>query len=137
MQFKRNTKIGSVTKYPKKENNQCWYKTIGMGFKFSPKMVKNFYDDKKCPFKGNVSIRGRILKGMVISTKMKNSIIVRKDYLYYRSKYKRFERRHTNIPCHCSPYFKIKEGDLVTIGQCRPLSKTIRFNVLRIDSQKN
>jgi len=32
---------------------------------------------------------------------------------------------------HCSPCFEnVKEGDVVTIGQCRPLSKTIRFNVI-------
>ena len=27
---------------------------------------------------------------------------------------------------------RIKVGDIVTIGQCRPLSKTVRFNVLKV-----
>ena len=27
----------------------------------------------------------------------------------------------------------MKEGDIVTVGQCRPLSKTIRFNVLKVE----
>lgn len=32
---------------------------------------------------------------------------------------------------HCAPCWQnVKEGDIVTIGQCRPLSKTVRFNVL-------
>jgi small subunit ribosomal protein S11e len=29
---------------------------------------------------------------------------------------------------------QIKEGDVVTVGQCRPLSKTVRFNVLKVES---
>jgi small subunit ribosomal protein S11e len=89
------------------------------------------YVDKKCPFTGNVSIRGRILKGLVISSnKMKRTIIVRRDYLHYVKKYRRFEKRHKNIAVHCSPAFPVKDGDVVTIGQCRPLSKTVRFNVV-------
>ncbi len=48
-------------------------------------------------------------------------------------RYNRFEKRHNNLPAHVSPCFiGIREGDLVTVGQCRPLSKTVRFNVLEI-----
>ena len=37
-------------------------------------------------------------------------------------------------PAHCSPaWIGLKAGDQVTIGQCRPLSKTVRFNVIRVD----
>jgi small subunit ribosomal protein S11e len=35
-------------------------------------------------------------------------------------------------PAHISPAFRAREGDQVVIGQCRPLSKTVRFNVLRV-----
>ena len=31
--------------------------------------------DKKCPFTGNVSIRGRILSGIVKSMKMKRTVV--------------------------------------------------------------
>ena len=48
-------------------------------------------------------------------------------------KYNRYEKRHKNLAAHVSPCFRIKEGDLVTVGQCRPLSKTVRFNVLKIN----
>jgi small subunit ribosomal protein S11e len=124
----------------KKKNNifkKRWYKNVGMGILVPHDAIKGIYIDKKCPFTGNISIRGRILRGTVVSTKMKKSVIVRRDYLHYVTKYKRFEKRHKNIPCHCSPCFRVNEGDLVTIGQCRPLSKTIRFNLLRIDKQNN
>lgn len=94
------------------------------------------YVDKKCPFTSDVSIRGRILTGVVHSTKMKRTIIVRRNYLHYIPKYSRYEKRHTNVPAHCSPAFSVKEGDMVTIGQCRPLSKTVRFNVIKVEAQK-
>jgi len=107
-----------------------YVKSVGLGIKTPAAAIEGRYVDKKCPFTGNVSIRGRILKGLVKSTKMKRTIIVRRDYLHYISKYRRFEKRHKNIAVHCSPAFAVKEGDVVTIGQCRPLSKTVRFNVV-------
>lgn len=64
---------------------------------------------------------------------MTNTIIVRRDYLHYITKYNRYEKRHRNIPAHMSPCFRINEGDQVVIGECRPLSKTVRFNVLKVD----
>jgi small subunit ribosomal protein S11e len=68
---------------------------------------------------------------------MKRTIIVRRDYLHYIKKYNRFEKRHRNISAHASPAFpRIKEGDVVTVGQCRPLSKTVRFNVLKVEAKR-
>ena len=72
------------------------------------------------------------MKALVISTKMQRTIIVRRDYLHYVAKYNRYEKKHTNIPVHISPAFSVKEGDIVVIGQTRPLSKTVRFNVLKV-----
>lgn len=111
-------------------------KNVGLGIKTPDKAITGVYVDKKCPFTGNVSIRGRVLRGVVISTKMKRTIIVRRDYMHYIKKYRRFEKRHTNFACHCSPAFEdVKEGDIVTMGQCRPLSKTVRFNVISHEPQ--
>ena len=81
-----------------------------------------------------VSIRGRILKGLVLSTKMQRTIVLRRDYLHYIKKYKRYEKRHKNVSAHLSPCFSVKEGDIVTVGQCRPLSKTVRFNVIDVEA---
>jgi len=114
-----------------------YYKNIGLGFKTPKEASEGTYIDKKCPFTGNVSIRGKILKGLVVSTKMTRTIVIRRDYLHYVKKYNRFEKRHRNIPVHCSPAFSTKEGDIVVVGQCRPLSKTVRFNVLQVYEQKN
>ena len=122
----------------KNKKGMRYYKSIGLGFKTPKEAIEGNYVDKKCPFTGNVSIRGRILKAMVISNKMKRTVVVRRDYLQFVSKYRRFEKRHKNMSAHCSPCFiGVGEGDVVTIGQCRPLAKTVRFNVLEHAPSRN
>jgi small subunit ribosomal protein S11e len=124
---------GKASKAKKTGKSLRYWKNVGLGFRTPKSAVDGNYIDKKCPFTSDVSIRGRILKGMVVSTKMTRTIVVRRNYLHYIKKYNRFEKRHTNVSAHCSPAFDhVKEGDIVTIGQCRPLSKTVRFNVLKV-----
>ncbi|KAM1731866.1 hypothetical protein ACFX11_017693 [Malus domestica] len=126
-----SSKKSGKGKRPGKGGNRFW-KSVGLGFKTPRDAIEGTYIDKKCPFTGNVSIRGRILAGTCHSAKMNKTIIVRRNYLHYIKKYQRYEKRHSNIPAHVSPCFRVKEGDHVTIGQCRPLSKTKRFNVLKV-----
>merc|ERR1711871_1651575 len=85
----------------KSKKGMRYYKNVGLGIKTPKTAIEGSYVDKKCPFTGNVSIRGRILEAMVISTKMKRTVVVRRDYLQYVSKYKRFEKRHRNMSVHC------------------------------------
>ncbi|TRM66288.1 ribosomal protein S17-domain-containing protein [Schizophyllum amplum] len=125
---KGNKKVSGKTKR--------WYKDVGLGFKTPNEAINGTYIDKKCPFVGLVSIRGRILTGKVVSTKMLRTIIIRRDYLHYIPKYNRYEKRHKNLAAHLSPAFRVEVGDIVTVGQCRPLSKTVRFNVLRVTRNK-
>lgn len=57
----------------------------------------------------------------------------RREYLHFVKKYNRYEKRHKNLAAHLSPCFiGVAPGDTVTVGQCRPLSKTVRFNVLKV-----
>ena len=80
-----------------------------------------------------MTIRGRILTGVVLKMKMQRTIVIRRDYLHYIKKYNRFEKRHKNLSVHLSPCFRdVGVGDIVTVGECRPLSKTVRFNVLKV-----
>lgn len=65
---------------------------------------------------------------------MHRTIVIRRDYLRFVKKYRRYEKRHKTVAAHASPAFVIKEGDVVTVGQCRPLSKTVRFNVLKVEA---
>ncbi|XP_070605454.1 olfactory receptor 52P1 isoform X1 [Erythrolamprus reginae] len=116
-----------------KEKLPRYYKNIGLGFKTPKEAIEGSYIDKKCPFTGNVSIRGRILSGVVTKMKMQRTIVIRRDYLHYIRKYNRFEKRHKNMSVHLSPCFRdVQIGDIVTVGECRPLSKTVRFNVLKV-----
>eukprot|EP00056_Hartaetosiga_gracilis_P019242 m.13520 g.13520 ORF g.13520 m.13520 type:complete len:156 (-) comp7527_c0_seq1:96-563(-) len=118
---------------PAKSRDLRYVKSVGLGFKTPVEAREMHYIDKKCPFTGDVSIRGRILTGVVKSLKMQRTCTVRRDYLHYIKKYNRFEKRHKQVSAHVSPCFRdIAIGDTVTIGQCRPLSKTVRFNVLRV-----
>jgi small subunit ribosomal protein S17 len=86
--------------------------------------------DPDCPFHGSLSTRGRILEGTVISAKMDKTVIVRRDFLHYVNKYKRYERRHSHIPAHNPPCIAAAENDRVKIAECRPISKTVSFVVI-------
>uniref|UniRef100_A0A7S4SZ43 Small ribosomal subunit protein uS17 N-terminal domain-containing protein n=1 Tax=Alexandrium monilatum TaxID=311494 RepID=A0A7S4SZ43_9DINO len=130
--------IGSKRLLGKKSSKRAvrYWRNVGLSFQTPKEAKEGHYVDKKCPFTGNVSIRGKIMKGMVISTKMKRTIIIRRNYLHYIKKFNRFEKRHSNLSVHCSPAFDPKEGDIVTVGQCRPLAKTVRFNVLKCEKNQ-
>ena len=97
---------------------------------FEVKKPKKTCQDRDCPFHGKLSIRGRVLDGIVISDKMNKTVIVRRDYLRYVPKYKRYEKRHRHIPAHNPPCIHVKVGDGVKIAECRPISKTVSFTVL-------
>ncbi|KKY25183.1 putative 40s ribosomal protein s11 [Phaeomoniella chlamydospora] len=127
-----NHKKGAIKSKRAGKGGRRWYKDVGLGFKTPKTAIEGTYIDKKCPFTGDISIRGRILTGTVISTKMHRTLIIRREYLHFIPKYSRYEKRHTNLAAHVSPAFRVEEGDQVTVGQCRPLSKTVRFNVLRV-----
>ncbi|KAM7387013.1 hypothetical protein PAMA_009573 [Pampus argenteus] len=89
-----------------KEKLPRYHKSVGLGFKTPREAIDGTYIDKKCPFTGNVSIRGRILSGVVTKMKMQRTIVIRRDYLHYIRKYNRFEKRHKNLSVHLSPCFR-------------------------------
>ena len=114
-----------------------YFKSVGLGFRTPKEAINGTYIDKKCPFTGNVSIRGRIIRGIAHSTKMKNTVIIRRNYLKFHQKYQRYMKRHKNFSVHAAPCFRVKVGDEVVAGQCRPLSKTVRYNTLSVKSHSS
>jgi small subunit ribosomal protein S17 len=86
--------------------------------------------DKRCPFHGSLKVRGRLLSGRVVSTAGKGFVVVQMEYLHKVRKYNRSERRKSRIPARVPQCLEVKDGDVVTIGECRPLSKTISFVVV-------
>jgi len=97
---------------------------------FLMKSPKKTCNDEDCPFHGSLPVRGRTLEGTVVSNKMEKTVIVRRDFLHYMPKFKRYEHRRSHIPAHLSPCISIQEGDHVKIAECRPLSKTVSFVVV-------
>lgn len=87
-------------------------------------------DDERCPFHGGLKVRGKILSGRVVSTAGRNFVVVEMQYLHRVGKYNRGERRRSRLSAHLPACLEASEGDLVTLGECRPLSKTISFVVV-------
>jgi small subunit ribosomal protein S17 len=100
------------------------------------KKPKKSCEDLNCPFHGELSVRGRVLEGVVVSSKMDKTVIVKRDYLQYVPKFMRYERRKSRIPSHSPPCVGAKEGDHVKIAECRPLSKTVSFVVVERSEEK-
>jgi len=94
------------------------------------KKPKKTCDDINCPFHGTLSLRGHALEGTVVSNKMEKTVIVRRDYLNYVPKYRRYEKRRSNVAAHSPPCLGIKVGDKVRLAECRPISKTVGFVVI-------
>jgi len=86
--------------------------------------------DRNCPFHGTLSVRGQIIEGVVVSDRMKGTVVVKKDYRRYIPKYERFELRTGKYTAHNPPCIDAKVGSKVKIMECRPLSKTKSFVVI-------
>lgn len=82
-------------------------------------------DDPNCPFHGNLSVRGRVMEGIVTSTKMYKTIAFQTDFLSLVKKYSRYERRRSKKLAHLPPCIEVKVGDIVKVIECRPLSKNV------------
>jgi len=65
----------------------------------------------------------RTLNGRVTSNKMDKTITVMVERLVKHAVYGKYIRRTTKLHAH-DEQNECREGDLVTIKQCRPLSKT-------------
>ena len=96
------------------------------------KSPKQSCDDVKCPWHGHLKIRGRLLKGKIISTKGTRSAIVLREYFHKILKYERSERRKSHIAVHNPDCIDVHVGDDVQIAECRPLSKTKKFVIVEI-----
>ncbi|MFA5860421.1 MAG: 30S ribosomal protein S17 [Candidatus Thermoplasmatota archaeon] len=86
--------------------------------------------DPHCPFHGGFSVRGQIIDGQVVNTRMERSARVQREYLRYSPKYERYEKRTSSYTAHSPPCLEVQVGDLVKIMECRPLSKTKTFVII-------
>jgi small subunit ribosomal protein S17 len=71
------------------------------------------------------------LEGRVVSNKMQKTVTVLLERQVKHELYGKYGRRSTKVHAH-DEAGECREGDLVRIVECRPLSKTKNFKVVAI-----
>lgn len=71
------------------------------------------------------------LTGRVVSNKMDKSVTVKIERLVKHPMYGKYIRRSSKLHVHDETN-QCNEGDLVTIRQCRPISKTKAWTLVEI-----
>lgn len=87
-------------------------------------------DDVNCPFHGSLKVRGVILEAKVYQARARGTVVVEREYTFYNKKYQRYERRRSRIHAHMPPCVDAGVGDVVLIGETRPIAKSVAFVVL-------
>ena len=93
-------------------------------------------NDNNCPFHGRLQCRGRIFVGTVISVNMQKTAIIEWHRKHFLKKYERYEKRESRVKAHNPECVNAKEGDIVKIMECRPLSKTKNFVIVEISGKE-
>lgn len=99
---------------------------IGLDVKAPEKECK----DRKCPFHGEVKVRGQLISGVVESTSMKGSVTLVLERKRKVKKYERKETRFSKYHAHLPSCMNIQVGDKVRIGETRKLAKSISYVVI-------
>ncbi len=81
-----------------------------------------------------INIHGRMFSGIVISRRMHKTAKVSWERRFFLKKYERYERRRSSVMAHVPENIEVKEGDKVIIQECRPLSKTKHFIIIKNES---
>ncbi|MFH1821711.1 MAG: 30S ribosomal protein S17 [Methanobacteriota archaeon] len=100
---------------------------VGMGIE----PPKEKCSDVRCPFHGELSVRGRAFEAVVVSDKMSRTVTVELEGMQHIPKYERYERRTSKYHAHNPACISAKVGDKVKIMECRRLSKTKTFVVVK------
>ncbi|MBI2175872.1 30S ribosomal protein S17 [Candidatus Woesearchaeota archaeon] len=87
--------------------------------------------DGNCPFHGRLRLHGRRLSGTVSSAKMRRTANIVIERTAVLKKYDRHERRRSKLKVHNPECLSAKEGDRVDVIECRPLSRTKHFVIVR------
>ncbi|MGB0653294.1 MAG: 30S ribosomal protein S17 [Thermoplasmatota archaeon] len=93
-------------------------------------------DDQLNPFNGSLPVRGSVIVGTVVANKMQSTVVVQKQHSHLVAKYQRYEKRTSRYSAHLPSNIDAQVGDEVTIAECRPISKTVKFVVVENRSQQ-
>jgi len=88
-------------------------------------------NDIHCVTHSGFKTHGRIFQGTVISAKAQKTVTVEWERKKYIPKYERYEKRRTKVKAHAPECVMFEKGDVVEINECRPISKTKKFVVIK------
>ena len=103
-------------------------KAKNIGVKVNPPSKE--CNDNKCPFHGDLHVRGRIFTGIVIKRDVHRTATVEWSRRIKIPKYERYEKKRTKVHAHNPTCIDAKDGDNVKIMECKPLSKTKSFVII-------
>lgn len=88
--------------------------------------------DVKCPIHGHAKLRGRTFRGTVIK-KFEKRVVIGFERTVYIRKYERYAKAKTKLHARLPDCLNqmINVGDYIEIRECRPLSKIIKYIVVR------
>jgi small subunit ribosomal protein S17 len=81
--------------------------------------------------KPKIGVRGRTFRGVVIADAMQKTVTIEWDRRQNVKKYERYEKKRSRVKAHNPENINAKKGDLVEIRECRPLSKTKQFIIIK------
>ena len=106
--------------------------TRNIGIKVKTLKDEPLDNERKNPFNGTLSIRGKLFEGKVVKSKAKNTVIIQKELPVYFKKFKRYGRGKNSIHAHVPSNINVNEGDTVIAAECRPLAKSVSFVVIEV-----
>ena len=113
-----------------KKDNKNEVNSAGVIVKVPEKAGSDEYKDNKCPFCGNVKVRGRNFIGIVVGKDTHRTATIENISKTFVPKYERYKKTKTKLSAHNPECINAKEGDMVKISECRKLSKTKSFVVV-------
>lgn len=78
-----------------------------------------------------MTVKLRTLKGTVLSNKMNKSAVILVERLIKHPIYQKFIKKQTKLHIH-DEFNECVNGDIVEVSECRPISKTKAWTLIRI-----
>eukprot|EP00879_Flechtneria_rotunda_P002451 GHRR01002648.1.p1 GENE.GHRR01002648.1~~GHRR01002648.1.p1 ORF type:complete len:116 (+),score=15.86 GHRR01002648.1:97-444(+) len=107
--------------------------TMLRGSAFSGSRLRTGAVRSSCSSRQAVVVRAvQDLQGRVVSTEMKQSVVVAVERLSKHDKYAKRVRITKNYIAHHDGSLSVGQGDYVRLEGCRPLSKNKRFKLAEV-----
>ena len=90
--------------------------------------------DRKCPFHGEINVKGEFLKGKIVKKDINRSATVEWFRSQYIPKYERYQIRRSRLRTHNPACINAAIGQEVLLAKTRPLSKNKNHVILQITS---